>query len=380
MKDTDSIRGGRFPRLLLGGGILLVVGSLGLVVSLSAARRTQLHDEEQMRLIRFEAGPRVRVVSADQGPDMRTIVLPGEARPYATVTLYSKVSGFLSEIKVDKGDKVAEGDVLAVVSSPELDRQYDAAVADAKNKRADAERARTLVQTESISPQNGERSETAAEVAEQTAASLRAQKEYEVVKAPFYATVTARYADPGALLQNAANSQTTALPIVTLSQVDRLRVYVYPDQSTATLIRKGDHAEISNPAMPDLKVTGTVSRTSGELDTKTRTLLVEIEVDNPHGRILAGSAVQVALSVRIPRLVQVPVAALIIKDDKPFVGVITEDNRIRLRPVSIQASNGKLVKLNSGIAAGERIALNAGSAVSDGDHVQPVGDSPVGQN
>lgn len=375
MTDTHARRRGRLHRLVLAAGILMVLGSLMTVGSIYACRRAYLEKEAQARLAKAKAGPRVRFVSATPGPETRALVLTGEARPYASVTLYSKVSGFLSAIRVDKGDKVRAGEVLAEVSSPELDRQYDAAVADARNKRADAERARLLAKTQSISVQNSERTETAALVAEQTAASLKAQKEYEIVKAPFDATVTARYADPGALLQNAANAQTTALPLLTLSQTDRLRVYVYPDQTSATLVRSGDRAEIYDPARPDLKVDGTVTRTSGEVDAKTRTLLVEIEVDNSQGQVLAGSSVQVRLWVQTPRLVQVPASALIIKDDKPYVGVVTEEDKFQLRAVSIRESNGKFVKLGSGIKVGERVALNAGSTVSDGDTVQPVGET-----
>lgn len=375
MTDTHAHRRGRLHRLVLAAGILMVFVSLVTVGSIYACRRAHLEKEAQARLLKAKAGPRVRFVPAAPGPETRALVLTGEARPYASVTLYSKVSGFLSDIRVDKGDKVRTGEVLAEVSSPELDRQYDAAVADARNKRADAERARLLAKTQSISVQNSERTETAALVAEQTAASLKAQKEYEIVRAPFDATVTARYADPGALVQNAANAQTTALPLLTLSQTDRLRVYVYPDQTSATLVRSGDRAEIYDRARPDLKVEGTVTRTSGEVDTKTRTLLVEIEVDNSQGQVLAGSSVQVRLWVQTPRLVQVPASALIIKDDKPYVGVVTEDDKFQLRPVSIRESNGMFVKLGSGIKVGERVALNAGSVVSDGETVQPVGET-----
>lgn len=376
MTDTHALRNSRVHRLVIVGGIFLVLGSLVVVGSIYAARRAQLEQETQARQAKAKAGPRVRFVSAKPGPETRSLLLIGEARPYASVTLYSKVSGFLREIRVDKGDKVSAGDILAVVSSPELDRQYDAAVADARNKRADAERAKLLAQTQSISVQNSERTEAAALVSEQTAASLKAQKEYEIVRAPFDATVTARYADAGALLQNAANAQTTALPLLTLSQTDRLRVYVYPDQTSATFIQPGDRAEISDAARPDLKLEGSVSRTSGELDAKTRTLLAEIEVDNRDGQLLAGSSVEVNLWVRTPRLVQVPASALIIKDDKPYVGVVTDDDRFQLRPVSIRESNGRCVKLGSGVKEGERVALNAGSLVSDGDTVQPLGDAP----
>lgn len=304
----------------------------------------------------------------------------GDARPYTSVTLYSKVSGFLEKINVDKGDRVTEGQVLAVIESPELDRQYDAALADAKNKQADAQRARGLFITGAMSLQDAERIETIAKVAENTAASLKAQKGYEVVSSPFTGIVTARYADPGALVQNAATAQTSALPIVSLAQIDRLRVYVYPDQSIASLVHDGDNADISDSARPDVKIKGTVTRTSGELDPKTRTLLVEIDVDNHENRILAGSSVQVTLWVQTPQYVEVPVEALLIRGDKNFVGVVTPDDRISFRPIIIYDSNGKVLRLSSGVKEGELVTINVRNRISDGDKVEPIKETPVEKN
>jgi membrane fusion protein (multidrug efflux system) len=372
MSDVNSRQIVRSSILYLVVGVLVVVGSLVLVVTLSASRKASLLEEAKSRIAGVTAGRRVQVVSASPSPITRSITLVGEARPYATVTLYSKVSGFLSEIRVDRGDKVSAGEVLAIVDSPELDQQYEAAVEDARNKRSDAGRARVLVESGSIALQNEERTVTAARVAEANAEALKTQKEYQIIRAPFAGTVTARYSDPGALVQSAANAQTTALPIVTLSQIDRLRVYAYPDQHTAGLVRLGDLAEIWDAAQPDVKLAGTVTRTSGELDPKTRTLLVEIDVDNSEHGILAGSWVQVTLSVKNPQSVDVPAGALIFRKDKPFVGVITQDNKVALRPVSLYDSDGKIVRVSSGLQAGERVGLHLGDGVADGDRVQPI--------
>ena len=106
----------------------------------------------------------------------------------------------------------------------------------------------------------------------------RHRKTMQVMRAPFDGIITARYADPGALVQAATSAQTTALPVVALSQTDRLRVYVYPDQKTASSVQMGDKAEVSDVTRPETKLSATVSRTTGELDVKTRTLLVEIEL------------------------------------------------------------------------------------------------------
>src|SRR5438105_4570807 len=115
----------------------------------------------------------------------------------------------------------------------------------------------------------GQKARVLAEVkprAEANVKALATMKAYEVLRAPFAGTVTARYADPGALLQNAANSQTSALPLVTISEIDRLRVYAYPDQHDATFVHAGDPAEITLSERPGIRLGARVTRLSGELD------------------------------------------------------------------------------------------------------------------
>ncbi len=372
MKDASLYSSGKINKAFLVSGVLAVVACLALVVTLLAARQSSLQEETRIRLAKLQAGPLVRVVPVVRGEELDPISLVGEARAYATVTLYSKVSGFIKEIRVDKGDKVEANEVLAVVQSPELDRQYAGAVADAKNKRADAVRSWGLFKSGAVSPQSAEGAEAAARVAEENAGALKTQMDYQTIRAPFDGAITARYVDVGALVQSAANAQTTALPIVTLSESGRLRVYVYPDQSKAGFVRVGDRADISDPARPEAKLVGKVSRTSGELDPKTRTLLVEIDVDNREGRILAGSTAQVTLWLKAPPYVQVPAGAIVLRQDKPHVAVVSSDNRVRFRPVSIYDSNGKVVRVSSGLSEGEDIAVNMGAGVSEGDRVQPI--------
>jgi len=353
------------------GGILLVIVTAVALLAVIGKQKMSVTAETKNLEAANDAGQPVRVVTAARGQEERQVVLAGEARPYATVTLYAKVSGYIQEIQVDKGDKVQTDQILAIIDSPELTRQYDGAVADAKNKRLDAERALQLFNTGAVSSQSFHGSDTTAEIAEKTAASFLAQKEYLTVRAPFSGTITARFVDPGALVQGATTAQTSALPIVTLSETDRLRIYVYPDQKIATLVRLGDRAEISDTARPDVKLTATVSRTSGELDLKTRTLLVEIECDNRDGLILAGSFVQVTLHLRMPPQVEIPAQALIIRGKNTLVGVVTPDNKVSLRPVEIYESDGVRVRLSSGVQEGEKVALNLGQNAEEGQRVQP---------
>jgi RND family efflux transporter MFP subunit len=371
MSDTNSGQLEKRRRLLFRAGISAIVVSLIVLAGLLWKHQSLLREEEKSRKAFLAKGQNVRVTRAKKGPETKSVLLIGEAFPYANVNLYAKISGYLQEIRVDKGDKVKVDQIIAILDSPELNKQYAAALADARNKRVDAERFQYLLKSGSVSVQNAEASETTAKIAEDTAASLLAQKDYEVIRAPFDGIITARYADPGALLQAATSAQTTALPVVALSETDRLRIYIYPDQKTANSVKIGDRVEVAEVTKPDTKLSATVSRTTGQLDTRTRTLLVEIDLDNREGKILAGGFVQVTLFIDIPPTIEIPAGALIMRGDNAFVGIVDHRNRASFRQVEIFQSDGKTVQLLSGISEGDLVMLNVGDRIMEGELVQP---------
>jgi membrane fusion protein (multidrug efflux system) len=286
------------------------------------------------------------------------------------VTLYAKVSGYLKEIKADRGDKVRARQVLAVIESPELEQQYEAARADASYKRANARRAATLAGPGAVSVREAELERTSADVAEAQVSALQTQKGYTILRAPFAGTVTARFADPGALVQNAANAQSGALPVVTVSQLDRLRVFVYVDQRDAAFVHPGDEAEV---VLPDGGVVaGRVARASGELEPHTRTMPLEVHLENQDGRIVAGSFVAVRLTLPSPPLLEIPARALVVREQKTLVAVVGPDNHLQLRPVVVARDDGDRIALRQGVSEGELVALDVGHSLTDGDLIQPV--------
>jgi RND family efflux transporter MFP subunit len=359
--------------LYLFGG-LLFVACLGLAYHLWSSKKLSLAEEQHSRDQAVDAGPRVTVVSADESPRERMLSLLGEARPFVSATLYAKVSGYLREINVDKGDRVKAGQLLATIESPELDHQYQAAVADAKNKRLNADRAKTLAGRDMISKQDADTAAADADVGEANVRSLAAQIDYETLRAPFAGMVVARYADPGALVQNAASSQTATLPLVTVAQTDLLRVYVYPDQRDAHFIRVNDPVEIVPPERPELHLRASVTRISGQLDNRTRTMLTEIDFTNTSDVILPGSFVQVNLRIHQASSggLEIPSESLILRGDKPFVAVVRPDNTFAYQPVVIGVDEGAVIRIVSGLKKGDQIAVNLGDNVPEGSHIQPV--------
>jgi membrane fusion protein, multidrug efflux system len=154
--------------------------------------------------------------------------------------------------------------------------------------------------------------------------------------------------------------------------VDRLKVYAYADQKAAGDIRVGDRAYIWDSTRAEKKVLVTLSRSSVQLNGRTRTLLLEFDVDNRQGVFIPGSFVRVDLTSHAPARVELPVEALNFRNNQPFTGVLLPDNRVNLRPLEIEGSDGKMVRLQSGVEAGEKVALNAGADLFDADIVQPI--------
>lgn len=358
-------------------GALMLAGAVGLTIALTIARRGSLAEETKTRVAAVDSGPPVRLVDVANGGGDRKISLTGESRPYFAVTLYSKVSGYLKEVRVDKGDAVHAGQVLAVVESPETDEAYASAIADAKNKRQIANRESELIARKLIAPEEAETAEAAAVQAEAHASGLATIKGYESLRAPFDGVVTARFADPGALMQNAQNAQTSSLPVLAIGTTDSLRVFVYVDQADAAEVRRGSPVTIVDPGHPSTPITGVVSRFTGELDPQTRTLLAEIDVQNHHGGLVAGSILQVTLQVHTPPYMHVPSGAVFSQGVKNFIAVVGADHRVAVHEVHIVINDGEVVYFTSdAIKAGDRVALDLGNSVPDGQRVQPVDETP----
>jgi len=361
-------------------GVRLTAAAL-IVVALAAAgllswRRTHAATTESaVRATESASGPVVRAVPAIRSAAAHHLVLLGEAHPFASVTLYAKVSGYLKSISVDKGDRVQADQVVAVVESPETDASWSAARAEYEQKRLTASRIKSLLDKKFVSPQEADIAVADEAVARERLSSLTQQREFENLKVPFAGTVTARFADPGALVQNAASSQTSALPVVTIERTDLLRVYTYLDQSDAAGVGAGLRGTLTMDERAGVRMSVAVARTSGELDPKTRKLLVEFDVENKGGAIVPGSFVHIELDVPAQSYPEIPSDALVVRRGATLVPVLARDSTVHFRPVTVATNNGSRVRILSGLAAGEEVILNAGDALTEGARVRPTRDS-----
>jgi membrane fusion protein (multidrug efflux system) len=349
----------------------LLICAAVLFVVIASYKFVSYKIEERRRAAELAAGPVIRVSKVTKSPGDHTVNTIGESRPYQSVTLYAKVSGYLRAVKVDKGDVVKQGQILAVIESPETDQEYQAALADAHNKRDIAARTMTLRAKGLVSEQEAEQAQSDADV---SAARLRSQetlKGYEVLRAPFPGTVTARFADPGALVQNATSSQASALPVVSVSQIKRLRVDVFVDQRDAPFVQTVQPVEITLPERPGLTLKGQVDRIADELDPRTKMMLIEIDIPNEDKSLVAGSFVNVSLKIKSPPYFEAPVESLVLIKNKPFIPIVKPDNTLNYRAVDIVGNDGKLLSIMSGVTEGETVALNVGNAIPEGGKVRP---------
>ncbi len=351
-------------------GLLLVLSVGILIILLTASRNSSERKQTESLTKEAALGPVVQTASTIVSPQEDSIQVEGDALPYASATLYAKISGYLRSIKVDKGDRVSAGELLATIESPETDKQYLAAIATMQNDSQVAARDLVLYKKQLISQQDYEQAVFTAEQAKQTAAQYKDLMSYEEIRAPFAGTVTARYADPGALVQNAENGATSSLPVVSIANLDKLRIELYLDQRYAPFVRNGDTVKITLPDRPGFVEKATITRFTGELDVQSRMLLVEVEAQNAQHEIVAGSTVRAEVRVKHARLLQIPVAALIVKGNKSFVGEVTKDNTFQLDSITTGTNYGSTIEVVSGLTGSEKLALNVGNTLPNGAHVQ----------
>jgi RND family efflux transporter MFP subunit len=351
----------------IGAVIIAAIGVLYFYLS----RSGEIAAVREARAAHAARGPRIEVVSATKGPTERSIKLLGDLRSGATTTLYGKVSGYLKTISVDKGDKVTAGQVLAFIESPELEQQYAGASADLGNKRRTLERTRDLYGKGIATQVALNQAETDATVAENTVAVLETQRSYQTVRAPFAGRVTARFVDPGALITNAQTNVTSALPMLTISDDTKVRIYAYVQQVDAPFVHIGDGVDVSDASNPDRHKEAAITRMTGELDQKTRTMLIQVDLDNTDGFFIPGSFAYLTLHVPLVSQPQIPATALLMRSDQSSIAML-DGEVVRFKPIKVASTDGATVTVADGVKPGDKVAINVPDEVTDGSRIQPV--------
>jgi membrane fusion protein (multidrug efflux system) len=358
----------RKTRLVTASSIVAVIAAMAGTVALFAREHSaQARQSEALRK-ELSQGPVVSVVRVPMAAAERIVSLPAEVRAEQRATLYAKVSGYVKEVRVDKGERVRKGQILAVLESPDLDQQVASAQAELTFRKQQMERTLRLASSGRVSVQDREAAEEGVKVAQAALTRAEVQKGYEILKAPFDGTVTARYADAGALLPAATGSTASAQPLLDLAQLDKLRVALQLGQDDAARVRTGDVVRLAaSPEQPAFEAR--VSRIAQALDARTRTMLCEIDLPHPPAGLYPGAFVQTTLSLHGRPRPLLPSEALLGQGGQLFVALV-EEGKVHFQRVRLGVDDGANVEVLDGLSGGEVVALNLGPEVADGAAVR----------
>ncbi|HEX3775752.1 MAG TPA: efflux RND transporter periplasmic adaptor subunit [Polyangiaceae bacterium] len=353
--------------------VAIAVLSLALVALLVAwlfGRHAEARDRSERENVE-KLGPKLAVIRVESSLEDRELTLPGDVRGFEQITLYAKIAGYLRSIRVERGDHVESGQLLAQIESPENDADVISARSDAVIKHINAERARKLVTPGIISETDKENAENAEHMAQATLQRLNDVKSYETVRAPFKGVVTARYVDPGALMPAATGATSSAQPLVDLAETDKLRVFVYVGQDAAPFVRAGVQVRLWQDEIPEKQIQAEITRCADALDQRTRRMQCEVDLDNEKWAILPGTTLHVKLKIRVNRSPYVPNESLVIRDGKTLVAVV-KNKRVHFNEVELGSTDGKFVRILRGLSPGDVIGVNTPVELDENDPVQPV--------
>jgi len=397
------------------GGTLFALG-LTAAVSVGVAffagylprqkRETQLVADAKTE---GETAPLVNVTTVERSSGKSDLVLPGNIQAITEAPVLARASGYIKTRTVDIGDRVKEGQLLAVIDAPELTQQVRQAQASLEQANASldqananliqgqtneklykttADRWSALVAKGAVSRQDFdtnqaqydaqratvqalEKAVAAAKsnvgAAQANLARLTEMEDYVNVRAPFAGIITQRNVDTGALVTEGATL------LYRIAQTDRLRIYVNVPQADSTGVHVGQAAKLTIVDLPSHEFTGTVTRTANSLDPTSRTLLAEVQVPNTGGLLLPGMYAQVNFTTpRAEPPLLIKGDALVVRSDGPQVAVVNPDHTVHFQLVQLGRDYGDRIEILSGLEAGQQLAINPGDSIQNGAKVTPV--------
>ena len=329
--------------------------------------------------------PAVSVVSPKQTAPADEIILPGNVQPFITSPIYSRTNGYLKKWYFDIGTHVRKGQLLAVIETPEVDQQLQQARSNLLTAQANLElasitktRYQGLLKSNAVSQQdvdnavgtyNANKSIVEADKAAVEQYSVLAS--FEKIYAPFDGVITARNTDMGDLI-NSGSGTGVKTDLFHIAQPGRLRVYVNVPEEYSQGTKTGMTADLTLAEFPGRKFRGTLVRTAEAINVTTRTLLVEIDVNNPTGTLLSGSYAEVHLAVPTQAAtLLLPVNTLIFRSEGLRVGVV-KDGKVVLTAVTPGHDFGNEIEIVSGLTANDQVIVNPPDSIVSGQAVQIV--------
>jgi RND family efflux transporter MFP subunit len=361
--------------------LVVIVAAVVVIWGISSRREANAQLEQETQDL---AIPTVSVVHPKPGAPQQEVILPGDMQPYIDAPIFARTSGYLKKWYADIGAEVKSGQLLAEIDAPELDQQLQQAKADLATAEANlnlaeitSTRYKDLMKTDSVSQQdvdnatgNFDARKTAAESARSNVKRLQELQSFEKVYAPFDGMITARNTDIGALIDS-GSSGGTARELFHIAAVNRLRVYVNVPQLDSPQIRPGLRADLVLTEFPGKRFEGTVVRSSGAIDNSTRTLLTEVDVENPAHLLKPGGYVEVHLKLPSPvSTFTLPVNTTIFKSSGLQVAVVKNGKAISLVPIVPGRDFGSDIEVVAGLKGDESVVLNPSDSLTDGATVR----------
>jgi RND family efflux transporter MFP subunit len=370
-------KGTRLFKYLIGGAIVLVI--LGAFTLFQ--RRAQYHalaeTTEELAI------PTVAVTHPTAEVAQEDLVLPGTLQAYVESPIYARTNGYLQKWYHDIGTRVAKGELLADIDTPEVDQQLSQARADLNTTQANANLSRItstryqdLIKTDGVSKQEVDNAvgdyEAKAATVKSSEANVRRLEELESFKhvyAPFSGVITKRNIDTGTLI-NAGNGGTQQ-ELFTLAQTDPIRVYVSVPEMYSPSVRAGLGAFLELAQYPGQNFRGKVVRTAEAIDPNSRTLLTEVDVPNKNAQLFPGGYAQVHLQVKVAASrVQVPVNALLFRAEGLRAVVVDANHQTHLRQLTIGRDYGTTLEVLQGLEPSDWIVLNPADSLDEGQDVR----------
>jgi RND family efflux transporter MFP subunit len=366
-------------------GLAAAVAVLGTVIYTGIHERA--HAETTLGIRTEQAAvPTVNVVRPVPGAASQEIVLPGNTEPFYDTPIYARTNGYLKRWYVDIGAHVSQGQLLAEIDTPEIDQQLEQARADLKNAQANeqlaqitATRWQNLLKTNSVSKQETDQavqdlSARQASVDSMTANVHRLEElqSFEKVYAPFAGVITARNTDIGALINAGAGGVPQEL--FHMAAVNRLRVYVAVPEVDSQAAQNGAKATLTFDEFPGETFQGTIVRNSDSIDLASRTLNVEVDIDNVQGRIKTGAYALVHLNSTSAghtstASLTIPANTLLFRSEGLRVGVV-RSGRAVLVPIKIGRDFGSTVEVVAGLQPTDQVIVNPSDSLASGNPVQ----------
>lgn len=312
------------------------------------------------------------VAVATRGDLASQITLSAEFRPYQQADLHAKVAGYLKDITVDIGDQVKAGQTIATLDTEELKSDFNRAQADYHNAKLDYDRVSEVVKRRPglLAQADVDKAQSTYEMAKANMERAKTFFDYATITVPFDGIVTKRYVDPGAMIQASTSSSTQTLPIVHIADNTKLRLGFAVPESAVPLIHVGTPVTLTVQATGQV-IDAQIARITGKIDSATRTMETEVDIDNKDRRITPGMYASVAVELEQKNnVLTLPVQAVSM-GDKPNVWVVNARDEIEERPVTTGLQTANKVEILQGLNEGDQAIFGSRGSLSIGMKVTP---------